>query len=937
VLNANLLPEQCLTTKHRGVLLVSGKILIVDDHDAVRSSLRSLLASRPGWTVCGEAKDGVEATEKAASLRPDVILMDVSMPKMDGVEATRIIRDADPGVAVIIISQNDPGLMQEAAVHVGARAFIQKSRLPYELMGALESLAETNGAANIPQAARDAKIAGSALLGLPESEERFRAIVETTPECVKLVATDGTVLHMNKPGLQMVGALRLEDVLGKSVYDLIAPEHLEKYRAFNERICSGEKDTLEFDIIGLTGIRRHMETHAAPLRNGDGRMVHLGITSDVTERKRAEQALRQQRERFDLATQASELGFWFCDLPFDTLVWDARVKEHFWLSPDADVSISTFYDRLHPDDRERTRQAIERCMADKSPYDIEYRTVAPDGRQKWIRAIGRTFYAASGTPLRFDGVTLDVTRHKEAERATSLLAAIVTSSDDAIVSKNLDGTITSWNKAAERIFGYTADEAIGRNITLIIPPDRHQEESEIISRLRRAERIDHFETVRVSKNGDLLNVSLTISPVKDSSGRVIGASKVARNITERKRAEERERQATAAIVATTAKFKAVFEQTTVFAGIMDLDGVLVETNRLSLDACGYRAEDEIGRPFWEGGWWGNFPESRDKIRAATPLVAQGICFRETLHYSWADGTPRLVDFALYPIVDDRGEVLFLHPTGVDVTDLKRNEEKSRKLTQSLDAEVRARTSELEKRNQDVSRQTDLLREFSQRLLRTQDEERRHIARELHDSAGQTLTVLSMSLAQLVQKASRLSPELAGDAEMIEETVRQLHREIRTTSYLLHPPLLDEAGLSSALNWYVRGLVERSGLDVSVAMAGNVGRLPREMELAIFRIVQECLTNIHRHSGSKTASIHIARQPENVTVEIRDAGNGMSTSKLAEIQAGRSGVGIRGMRERLRQFNGSLKIESDKAGTLITVTLPVESKAAQEAPPLQAAV
>ena len=628
-----------------------------------------------------------------------------------------------------------------------------------------------------------------------------------------------------------------------------------------------------------------------------------------------------------------------------------------------------------------------------------------------------------------------------------LLAAIVSNSDDAIVSKNLDGTITSWNKGAERMFGYTAEEAIGRHITLIVPDDRLEEETKILQRLRRGERVDHFTTIRRRKDGKRLDVSLTISPVKDSAGRIIGASKVARDITaqkqaeqalreseerfraivettpecvklvapdgtllhmnspgfqmvgassadqvvgkslfdliapehrekfrafnqkvcagekgslefdivglkgkrrhmethaaplrdldgrtvhlaitrdvsERKQAEERERQMAEEALAATAKFRAVFEQTTVFAGIMTLDGVLIDANKLCLEACGYRPEQVLGRPFWETPWWKNFQESRDKIRAATPLAAQGTPYRETINYSWADGTQRLVDFALYPILDNDGRVLFLHPTGVDITDLKRVEENYRKLAETLEAEVRARTAELETRNLEVLRQSELLRGFSQRLMRAQDEERRHIARELHDSAGQTLTVLGMNLAQLIQKAGRSAPELASLAEMIQESVQQLHREIRTTSYLLHPPLLDESGLSSSLSWYLQGIAERSGLEIHLDIPDGFGRLPRDMELLVFRVVQECLTNIHRHSGSKTANIRIAREADAITVDVQDQGHGMSPERLADIQTRGSGVGIRGMSERLRQFDASLKIESDGSGTRISATIPI---------------
>lgn len=243
------------------------------------------------------------------------------------------------------------------------------------------------------------------------AHEQFGAIVETTPECVKVVASDGTLLFMNSPGLSMVGAATAQEVTGGNVYDLIAPEDRDRFREFNERVCQGEKGFLEFDIVGLQGTRCQMETHAAPLRHVDGTIVQLAITRNVTDRKHA-------------------------------------------------------------------------------------------------------------------------------ERASLLLSAIVDSSDDAIISKDLNGIITSWNKSAERIFGYTAAEAIGQSVTILIPVDRLDEEPKILARLRNGDRVDHFETVRRRKDGTLLDISLTISPVKNAQGTIIGASKVARDISERKRAED---------------------------------------------------------------------------------------------------------------------------------------------------------------------------------------------------------------------------------------------------------------------------------------------------------------------------------------------------------------------------------------------------------------
>ena len=259
--------------------------------------------------------------------------------------------------------------------------------------------------------------------------------------------------------------------------------------------------------------------------------------------------------------------------------------------------------------------------------------------------------------------------------------------------------------------------------------------------------------------------------------------------------------------------------------------------------------------------------------------------------------------------------------------MRESENRFRTLSEKLDSEVRARTSELELRNADILRQSHQLRELSWQMLRIQDDERRHIARELHDSAGQLLTVLAMNLATLSRKVQEKAPELAESAEEARELVHQLTSEIRTNSYLLHPPLLDEEGLQSAVSWYVRGLAERSGLDISFKISEGFGRLPREMELAVFRLVQESLTNIHRHSGSKRAMIEIFRTPEQVLLEVRDEGKGISSEKLAEIQSRGAGFGIRGMRERARQFGGEMTIDSNAQGTLFRVTIPVPKNAA----------
>jgi len=410
--------------------------------------------------------------------------------------------------------------------------------------------------------------------------------------------------------------------------------------------------------------------------------------------------------------------------------------------------------------------------------------------------------------------------------------------------------------------------------------------------------------------------------VRNAEGQAVALFGVTQDITQQKQAAERERQLMAKTIEATAKFRAVFDQSAVFAGIMTTDGIVIEANRMCLEACGYSAEEVLGRLFWETAWWRKNKDVQEKIRNATEQVSVGNGFQAVLPYHWADGSEHIVDFSLHPILDANGKVIFLHSTGTDITERRRDEDRFRNLTESLESEVGLRTKELEDRNSDVVRQSELLRTLSQRLMEIQDEERRRIARELHDSAGQLLAGLSMSVGMIAREAESVSPQIAKEAEESRKLIQEIIEDIRTMSYLLHPPLLDESGLWAALRWYVRGLKSRGSLDISMDFPEEFARLPRELELVVFRLVQECLTNIYRHSGSKTAAICISRERGNVVLEVQDAGKGISAEMLSEIEAKGAGVGIQGMRERIRQFGGKMNIESGNFGTRVVVTLPI---------------
>ena len=261
------------------------------------------------------------------------------------------------------------------------------------------------------------------------------------------------------------------------------------------------------------------------------------LEAEVHEHKQAELALRKNEEWFRLARQAAGIG---------TFEWDLRTHVNRW-TPELEAMYGlqiggfpgtneAFLKLVHPDDRASVSQQVEQSLQTGAPMQAEWRVVWPDGSIHWILGKWQALQE-SGTPVRVSGVNIDVTDRKEAEMAQHRLAAIVQSSDDAIASKDLNGIVTSWNESAERLFGYKASEIIGKPITTIIPPELQDDEPLILAKIRAGERIAHFHTVRLRKDGERIDVSLTISPVRDERGNIVGAAKIVRDITETKKME----------------------------------------------------------------------------------------------------------------------------------------------------------------------------------------------------------------------------------------------------------------------------------------------------------------------------------------------------------------------------------------------------------------
>jgi PAS domain S-box-containing protein len=380
--------------------------------------------------------------------------------------------------------------------------------------------------------------------------------------------------------------------------------------------------------------------------------------------------------------------------------------------------------------------------------DVEAVAERPDGTLVRFMPYPTPLHDASGNVIGAVNMLVDLTERSQAEQARQLLASIVESSDDAIVSKDLNGVIASWNPGAERLFGYTADEVVGKSVTSLFPLDLQNEEHAILGRIRLGEKIEHYETVRCRKDGSLVDISLTVSPIRNAAGKVAGVSKIARDISARKKAEH------------------------------------------------------------------------------------------------------------------------------------------------------------------------------ERLLALQDEERRRIANELHDSTAQHLVAISLNLMRLRADAA-VKAEALDILEEIDGSLEEAVKELSAFTYLLHPPDLQSEGLSATLGRYVEGFGRRTGLKITMRSCRSVDHLSLSLQQTLLRIVQEALTNVYRHASATCVSVNFRCVGKRLRLVISDDGKGTEeTSGRQNGKQFRMGVGIPAMTARTQQLGGNLDIRSGPNGTAVHATMTV---------------
>jgi PAS domain S-box-containing protein len=518
-----------------------------------------------------------------------------------------------------------------------------------------------------------------------------------------------------------------------------------------------------------------------------------------------------------------------------------------------------------------------------------------------------------GTIIGASKIVRDVTESKQITstmaKVQNLLALIVSSSDDAIISKDLSGTITSWNGGAERMFGYSAEEMIGSSILRIIPVERHSEEAAILTKLRRGERIDHYETVRQKKDGRLFDISITVSPLTDQEGNVIGASKIARDISEQKQAQR-------VLYESEERWRVTLQSIGDAVVATDRSAVVTFVNAVAAGILGRPAQDILGRPLADVFKVVN-EETRHAVDSPVDRVIQHGRIVGLANHTVVlrpDGTEVPIDDSAAPIRDREGRLVGVVLVFRDISERKRNESQLLRWNTELEIRVRERTAEL------VNSQ-ERLRALASQLNLTEQRERRRLAADLHDYLAQLLALIRIKLGQTLQRLPTHLPEGRASLMEIDGLLQQCLQYARTLMAQLSPSVLQDLGLIPAIHWLGEQMAQQGlKVDVQVLTDERPSFNDHQANL-LFQAVRELLTNVVKHAGVSAATVIIEKHDRATwLLKVRDTGQGFDLNTVHYEPSGEH-FGLFSIQERMEAMSGWCRIESAVgAGTTVELGL-----------------
>ncbi|MBI2226825.1 MAG: PAS domain S-box protein, partial [Betaproteobacteria bacterium] len=771
-----------------------------------------------------------------------------------------------------------------------------------------------------------------------ETQARLAAIVEHSNDAIIGRALDGTITAWNAAAERILGYTAAE-AIGRELTEIQPPELRPEIAERRKLLLAGQPgDNGKTVRIAKDGRRIEMEVSGSPIKDHSGSIIGTAaIFRDISDRKRTERELQHKTEIVLLLEQLAraaneavspeaameiclrricENGDWVLGRVASFQTAELRSKpEHsqwFCMEParfDAFMRYSDHYEFTGG-----YSVFSHRVLRDRCPVWLPDLTALDTARlTRLAMAAGAGLKAAFAFPvivagevaafLEFfatetrqpdallmeavDSVASQFARMIERSRATEVqarLAAIVEYSNDAIIGRAIDGTITSWNAAAERILGYTAAEVVGRDPVEIFPLELRQVIAEHRKLLNAGQLVPEYETVRIHKDGRRVDVAASVSAIKDNGGSIIGIAAILRDITGRKQAEE-----------TQAKLSAIVEHSSDAIIGRTLDRTIISWNAAAERILGYTAAEVMGRDLVEI----YPPEVRQEIAERRKLIRTGqpVPNHESVRIT-KDG--RRVDVAISTsqIKDHTGRVIGTASLLRDISERKRAERILRNYTARL---------------QTVSR----------KLLEVQEDERRRLARELHDQVGQVLTALKINL-QVIERQPAAAPVASTIAECAQIADAAL-QQVRTLMLDLRPPQLDELGLAAALRTHAERMVAPANLALHFSAPAVPPKTPPAIEIVCFRITQEALTNILRHAGARNVWIELAVAGDGLELTVRDDGKGFDLAEAHRRAVGGGSIGLLSMEERAVLADGRVEISTAPgAGTTVRAMFSLQA-------------
>jgi PAS domain S-box-containing protein len=627
-------------------------------------------------------------------------------------------------------------------------------------------------------------------------------------------------------------------------------------------------------------------------------LARIGTHVEMTRlRRAAATALQESEKRLREMADNAPVMIWITDDRGNVEFVNRTYLQYFEVTL-ADVAGQQWKNLVHPDDRESYSQQLLAASAAWRSFRAEVRLRRGDGKWRWVDswAVPRSPERGGGAPGMV-GCGTDIAERKQAEERIRELGAIVESSDDAILGKSLDGIITSWNKGAEKIYGYSDNEVIGQPLSILVSTDHPEEAQLILSRLARGEVINHYETVHRKKDGGEIPVSLTVSPIRNREGKIAGASSVARDITERKQIEKELRESEE-------RFREIAEHIDEVFWVSDPK----QTHSFYVSPAyekiwGRTCESLYASP---RSWTEAIhPEDKERIMADLAKDRPGP-YDLTYRIVLPGGLLRWIRDRGFPVHDETGHIIRIVGIAENITQAK----------------------EAENALQEANAQLNVL---SRRLFEVQEDERRHLSRELHDRVGQALTAVKIDLqcTQCLEEHTEIVRRLddsIGALELLVQQARQLSLELR-------PPLLDDLGLVPALRWYLDQQAQRTGFHVKFFADPSLERVDVSLETVCFRVAQEALTNIIRHAHAQEVNVELHRTTETLHLVVRDDGIGFDVATAQQRCRQGASLGLLGMLERVALVGGEWDCKSAPgSGTEVHAFLPLQASDPQEPRP-----